>query len=192
MFFCAAISTDKKLALCSELYGNSLKSTYKCTSFSYTERKPPWSEYGDTDVLEAWSTTPRLPLLFSRSQFTYTLENQPIPFQLFKERNSLKQCKNIIFFPPRRQHTSSPLQRPASLMLCRVIIPVYSVFPGVFGKQFRKGAVNRVTSFFHLSARDRATVIGRIFVIQGYRKRWTGFETAITWKVLDGFTRFAS
>jgi len=27
--------------------------------------------------------------------------------------------------------------------------------------------------------------------IQGYRKRWTGFETAITEKVLDGFTRLA-
>ena len=28
--------------------------------------------------------------------------------------------------------------------------------------------------------------------IQGHRKRWTGFETAITKKVLDGFTRLAS
>jgi hypothetical protein len=28
--------------------------------------------------------------------------------------------------------------------------------------------------------------------LQGYRKRWTGFETAITYKVLDGFTRLAS
>jgi len=27
---------------------------------------------------------------------------------------------------------------------------------------------------------------------QGHRKRWTGFETAITYKVLEGFTRFAS
>jgi len=35
----------------------------------------------------------------------------------------------------------------------------------VFEKQFRKGAVNRVTSFFQLSAWAWATVIGRIFVI---------------------------
>jgi hypothetical protein len=27
--------------------------------------------------------------------------------------------------------------------------------------------------------------------IQGHRKRWMGFETAITYKVLDGFTRLA-
>jgi len=31
-----------------------------------------------------------------------------------------------------------------------------------------------------------------VSLIQGYRKRWTGFETAITLKVLDGFTRLAS
>ena len=31
-----------------------------------------------------------------------------------------------------------------------------------------------------------------IINIQGYRKRWTGFETAITLKVLDGFTRLPS
>jgi len=31
-----------------------------------------------------------------------------------------------------------------------------------------------------------------VIYIQGYRKRWTGFETAITLKVLDGFTSFAS
>jgi len=35
----------------------------------------------------------------------------------------------------------------------------------VFENQFRKGAVNRVTSFFHLSAWKCTTVIGRIFVI---------------------------
>jgi hypothetical protein len=75
------------------------QSTYKCNSFTHTKRKPPWPEYGDTDVLEARRTVPRLSLLFSRSQFTCTLENQPIPFQLFKERNSLKQWKNISFFP---------------------------------------------------------------------------------------------
>jgi len=30
------------------------------------------------------------------------------------------------------------------------------------------------------------------FSIQGHRKRWTGFETAITYKMLDGFTRLSS
>ena len=29
-------------------------------------------------------------------------------------------------------------------------------------------------------------------IIQGYRKSWAGFETAITHKVLDGYTRLAS
>ena len=28
--------------------------------------------------------------------------------------------------------------------------------------------------------------------VQGHRKRWTEFETAITSKVLDGFTHLAS
>jgi len=31
-----------------------------------------------------------------------------------------------------------------------------------------------------------------IYTVQGHRERWTGFETAITEKVLDGFTRLAS
>ena len=29
-------------------------------------------------------------------------------------------------------------------------------------------------------------------MLQGHRKRWTGLETAITLKVIDGFTRLAS
>ena len=37
-----------------------------------------------------------------------------------------------------------------------------------------------------------SVVYFRRHVIQGYRKRWTGFETAITEKVLDRFTRLAS
>jgi hypothetical protein len=58
-------------------------------------------------------------------------------------------------------------------MLCRVIIPVYFV---VF-RRVRKGAVDHVTSFFHLSAWDCATVIGRIFVIFHIRDIYQNFLT---------------
>jgi len=40
------------------------------------------------------------------------------------------------------------------------------------------------------SRRSRTTSVANL-LIQGHRKRWTGSETAITYKVLDGFTRFA-
>ena len=53
-------------------------------------------------------------------------------------------------------------------------------------------SVARISNTFSFRNELYTKVGGCLSVIQGYRKRWTGFETAITQKVLDGFTRLAS
>jgi len=35
-------------------------------------------------------------------------------------------------------------------------------------------------------------VVVTLTMVQSHRKRWTGFETVITYNVLDGFTRLES
>ena len=44
----------------------------------------------------------------------------------------------------------------------------------------------------HNNKKNPCSILKLGFVLQGHRKRWTGFETAIIYKVLDGFTRLAS
>ena len=66
------------------------------------------------------------------------------------------------------------------------------IFLSPFGRNLGKFTKQTATASCRIFQVSQFIVTVPVDTIQGYRKRWMGFETAISYKVLDGFTRLAS